>query len=76
MAINLFGFEILRKKPEAVSIQAPIAAPVLDDGAINVSGGFGPISGAYKTGIMAGVDFVIAYDADPDPTAAQAAFSA
>jgi len=40
MAINLFGFEILRKKPEAVSIQAPIAAPVLDDGAINVSGGF------------------------------------
>ena len=40
-----------------------------------VTGGFGPISGAYKTGIMAGVDFVIAYDADPDPTAAQAAFN-
>lgn len=40
MAINLFGFEILRKKPETVSVQAPIAAPVLDDGAINVSGGF------------------------------------
>ena len=40
-----------------------------------VTGGFGPISGAYKTGIMAGVDFVIAYDADPDPTSAQAAFN-
>ena len=40
-----------------------------------VTGGFGPISGAYKTGIMAGVDFVITYDADPDPTAAQAAFN-
>jgi hypothetical protein len=39
-----------------------------------VTGAFGPISGAYKTGAMAGKDFVIAYDADPDPTAAQAAF--
>jgi hypothetical protein len=39
-----------------------------------VTGGFGPISGAYKTGIMSGIDFVIAYDADPDPTAVQATF--
>lgn len=41
-----------------------------------VTGGFGPISGAYKTGAYSGVDFVIGYDADPDPTAAQAAFTA
>jgi len=40
-----------------------------------VTGGFGPISGAYKTGIYSGIDFVIGYDADPDPTAAQAAFN-
>jgi hypothetical protein len=40
-----------------------------------VTGGFGPISGAYKTGIMSGIDFVIGIDIDPDPTAAQAAFN-
>jgi len=40
-----------------------------------VTGGFGAISPNYKTGTMAGTDFVIAYDADPDPTAAQAAFT-
>jgi len=39
------------------------------------TGGFGPISGAYKTGIMTGVDFVIAYDADTDPTSTQATFN-
>jgi hypothetical protein len=39
MAINLFGFEILRKKPDSISVQAPVAAPVLDDGAFNVSAG-------------------------------------
>jgi len=39
------------------------------------TGGFGPISGAYKTGIMAGVDFVIAYDVDTDPTSTQATFN-
>lgn len=39
MAVNLFGFEILRRKPETISVQAPIAAPVLDDGAVNVSAG-------------------------------------
>ena len=39
------------------------------------TGGFGPISGAYKTGIMAGVDFVIGIDTDSDPTATQAAFN-
>jgi hypothetical protein len=39
------------------------------------TGGFGPISGAYKTGIMAGIDFVIAYDADTDPTSTQATFN-
>jgi hypothetical protein len=38
-------------------------------------GDFGPISGAYKTGAMNGIDFVIAYDTDTDPTAAQAAFT-
>ena len=40
-----------------------------------VTGGFGPIAGSYKTGIMAGVDFVIGYDPDPDPTAVQATFN-
>ena len=40
-----------------------------------VTGGFGPISGAYKTGIMSGIDFVIAYDADADPTSTQATFN-
>ena len=40
-----------------------------------VVGSYGPISGAYKTGIMAGIDFVIGYDADTDPTATQAAFN-
>jgi len=40
-----------------------------------VTGGFGPISGAYKSGIYTGVDFVIAYDDSVDPTAAQAAFN-
>ncbi len=39
------------------------------------TGGFGPISGAYKTGIMTGVDFVIAYDVDTDPTSTQATFN-
>lgn len=39
------------------------------------TGGFGPISGAYKTDAMIGIDFVIAYDADADPTATQAAFT-
>lgn len=38
------------------------------------TGGFGPISGAYKTDAMTGVDFVIAFDADTDPTAVQATF--
>ena len=41
-----------------------------------VTGDFGPIAGSYKTGAYTGVDFVIGYDADPDPTAAQAAFTA
>jgi len=36
--INLFGFEILRKKPET-DIQPQITAPVSDDGAINLSAG-------------------------------------
>jgi hypothetical protein len=40
-----------------------------------VTGAFGPISGAYKTGAMAGIDFVIGIDTDGDPTAAQAAFN-
>ena len=40
-----------------------------------VTGGFGPISGAYKSGIYTGIDFVIAYDDSADPTAAQAAFN-
>ena len=40
MAINLFGFEILRKKPEETQqLQAQIAAPVNDDGAITVTSG-------------------------------------
>ena len=39
MAINLFGFEILRKRPETVNIQAPIAAPLSDDGAVNITAG-------------------------------------
>jgi hypothetical protein len=36
--INLFGFEIVRKKPET-DIQPQITAPVADDGAIEVSAG-------------------------------------
>ena len=39
------------------------------------TGAFGAINPAYKAGAMTGVDFVIGYDADPDPTAAQAAFT-
>ena len=40
MAINLFGFEILRKKPEAVQqLQPSIAPPINDDGAITVNSG-------------------------------------
>jgi len=38
MAINLFGFEIARKKEE-VSIQPAITAPAADDGAVNISAG-------------------------------------
>jgi hypothetical protein len=41
-----------------------------------VTGTFGPIAGSYKTGAYAGVDFVIGIDIDPDPTAAQATFTA
>jgi hypothetical protein len=40
------------------------------------TGGYDPIAGSYKTGAYAGVDFVIGYDIDADPTAAQAAFTA
>jgi hypothetical protein len=40
MAINLFGFEILRKKPAAeVELQPQVAAPINDDGAITVTSG-------------------------------------
>ena len=39
------------------------------------TGAFGPISGAYKTEAMNGIDFVIAYDDDTDPTLAQLAFN-
>ena len=38
MAINLFGFEILRKKPE-VQLQPQVSTPVNDDGAITVTAG-------------------------------------
>jgi hypothetical protein len=38
MAINLFGFEISRKKEE-VTVQPAITAPVADDGAVNISAG-------------------------------------
>ena len=38
MAINLFGFEISRKKEE-VTLQPAITAPVTDDGAVNVMAG-------------------------------------
>jgi len=38
MAINLFGFEILRKKPE-VQLQPQVSTPVSDDGAITVTAG-------------------------------------
>lgn len=41
-----------------------------------VTGGFGPISGAYKNGAYNNVDFVIAYDDNIDPTLAQATFTA
>lgn len=36
--INLFGFEITRRKPET-NIQPQITAPVLDDGAVNIASG-------------------------------------
>jgi|694.fasta_scaffold18229_6 hypothetical protein len=36
--INLFGFELVRKKPET-DIQPQITAPIADDGAIEVSAG-------------------------------------
>jgi hypothetical protein len=39
MAINLFGWELLRKAPETVSVQPPIAAPISDDGAITINAG-------------------------------------
>jgi len=42
--INLFGFEILRKKPEA-DIQPQITAPVSDDGAVDL--GTGGYFGTY-----------------------------
>ena len=38
MAINLFGFEILRKKPEE-AVQPAVTAPAADDGATNISAG-------------------------------------
>jgi hypothetical protein len=38
MAINLFGFEITRRKPE-VQLQPQITAPASDDGAITVTAG-------------------------------------
>jgi hypothetical protein len=41
-----------------------------------VTGGFGAITPTYKAGAYTGVDFVIGYDIDADPTAAQAAFTA
>jgi len=40
-----------------------------------VTGGFGAINPNYKAGTMSGIDFVIGIDTDPDPTAAQAAFT-
>lgn len=39
MAINLFGFELVRKNPEQQNIQAPVTAPPSDDGAINITAG-------------------------------------
>jgi hypothetical protein len=41
MAINLFGFQIVRKQPEDApqQLQAQISAPVADDGAIAVTAG-------------------------------------
>ncbi len=41
MAINLFGFQIVRKTPEGapVQLQPQVAAPVNDDGAITVTSG-------------------------------------
>ena len=41
MAINLFGFQIVRKPPEEapVQLQPQVAAPVNDDGAITVTSG-------------------------------------
>ncbi len=43
MAINLFGFQIVRKQPgeeqQVQTLQPPIAAPVNDDGAITVTSG-------------------------------------
>jgi Bacteriophage T4-like portal protein (Gp20) len=43
MAINLFGFQIVRKEPgeeqQVQTLQPPIAAPINDDGAITVTSG-------------------------------------
>jgi hypothetical protein len=40
MAINLFGFELVRsKKSEATQVQPQLAAPVVDDGAVNITSG-------------------------------------
>ena len=43
MAINLFGFQIVRKPPSGdgapVQLQPQVAAPVNDDGAITVTSG-------------------------------------
>ena len=41
-----------------------------------VTGDFGPIAGSYKTGAYVGSNFVIGIDTDPDPTQAQALFTA
>ncbi len=39
MAINLFGFEIKRNSTPVETLQAPIAAPITDDGAVTVNAG-------------------------------------
>jgi len=38
-SINLFGFEIFRKKEDDVQIQPQITPPLTDDGAINITSG-------------------------------------
>ena len=38
MAINLFGFELIRKKTSE-QLQPQISAPISDDGAINITSG-------------------------------------